>query len=145
MYKFRTMEEGAEGMLPLVRGLNEHGSGVVFKAKDDPRITRVGRFLRRLSLDELPQLYNILAGQMSVVGPRPPIPSEVEKYQRWQRRRLSMKPGLTCIWQVEGRNEVDFEEWMALDLKYIDSWSLTLDAKILLRTIPAVLWGRGAY
>jgi len=145
MYKFRTMTEGAEEMLDEIRGLDEHGSGVVFKARDDPRVTRVGRLLRRFSLDELPQLFNVLKGEMSVVGPRPPIPLEVEKYQRWQRRRLSMKPGLTCIWQVEGRNEVDFEEWMGLDLEYIDTWSLTLDAKILLKTVPAVLWGRGAY
>jgi len=145
LHKFRTMEEDAEKMLDDVRELSGSGSGVVFKLKSDPRVTRIGRFLRRYSLDELPQLYNVLLGEMSLVGPRPPIPSEVEKYERWQRRRLSMKPGLTCIWQVSGRNEVDFEKWMALDLEYIDNWSLTLDAKILLKTIPAVLSGKGAY
>jgi exopolysaccharide biosynthesis polyprenyl glycosylphosphotransferase len=145
LYKFRTMKEGAEKMLDDVRARSGNESRVVFKLKDDPRVTRVGRFLRRFSLDELPQLFNVLRGEMSLVGPRPPIPSEVEKYERWQRRRLSMKPGLTCIWQVSGRNEVDFEKWMSLDLQYIDDWSLTLDAKILLKTVPAVLSGRGAY
>ena len=145
LYKFRTMKEGAEKMLDDVRARSGNESRVVFKLKDDPRVTRVGRFLRRFSLDELPQLFNVLRGEMSLVGPRPPIPSEVEKYERWQRRRLSMKPGLTCIWQVSGRNEVDFEKWMSLDLQYIDDWSLTLDAKILLKTVPAVLLGRGAY
>lgn len=145
LHKFRTMREGAEKMLDDVRDLSEDGSRVVFKLKGDPRVTRIGRFLRKHSLDELPQLYNVLKGEMSLVGPRPPIPSEVEKYEHWQRRRLSMKPGLTCIWQVSGRNEVDFEKWMALDLEYIDNWSLTLDVKLLLKTIPAVLWGKGAY
>lgn len=145
LYKFRTMKEGAEKMLDDVKATSGNGSRVVFKLKDDPRVTRVGRFLRRFSLDELPQLYNVLKGEMSLVGPRPPIPSEVKKYERWQRRRLSMKPGLTCIWQVSGRNEVDFEKWMTLDLQYIDDWSLTLDAKILLKTVPAVLSGKGAY
>jgi exopolysaccharide biosynthesis polyprenyl glycosylphosphotransferase len=145
MYKFRTMTEGAEDMLEELRMRADKECLVVFKAKNDPRVTRVGRFLRKFSLDELPQLSNVLKGQMSLVGPRPPIPSEVEKYERWQRRRLSMKPGLTCIWQVRGRNEIDFEEWMALDLEYIDNWSLTLDARILLKTVPVVLSGKGAY
>ena len=113
--------------------------------KNDPRVTRVGALLRRYSLDEFPQFLNVLSGEMSVVGPRPPIPSEVRQYQRWQRRRLSVKPGITCTWQVSGRNEVDFARWMELDLHYIDNWSLWEDVKILARTIPAVLSGRGAH
>jgi len=111
---------------------------------DEQRLTATGRWLRRLSLDELPQLINVLRGDMSLVGPRPPIPEEVAQYQRWQRRRLSMKPGLTCLWQISGRNDLDFDRWMQLDLEYIDSWSPMLDVKILLKTIPAVLSGRGA-
>ncbi len=111
---------------------------------DSERLTGIGRFLRRTSLDELPEFLNVLKGEMSLVGPRPPIPSEVEKYDPWQRRRLSMKPGLTCLWQISGRNKVGFEEWMRLDLRYIDSWSLWLDVKILLRTIPVVVVGFGA-
>jgi lipopolysaccharide/colanic/teichoic acid biosynthesis glycosyltransferase len=110
----------------------------------DPRITRVGAWLRRTSLDELPQLINVLKGDLSLVGPRPPLPSEVNLYKRWQRRRLSVKPGITCIWQISGRNNINFDEWMNLDLNYIDHWSLALDLKILIRTIPAVLSGRGA-
>jgi lipopolysaccharide/colanic/teichoic acid biosynthesis glycosyltransferase len=100
--------------------------------------------LRKLSIDELPQLWNVLRGDMSIVGPRPPIPAEVEKYERWQRRRLSMRPGITCIWQISGRNTVDFKRWMEMDLEYIDNWSLGLDLKIILKTIPAVLSSRGA-
>ncbi|MDX1584561.1 MAG: sugar transferase, partial [Thermoanaerobaculia bacterium] len=119
-------------------------AGPVFKTRFDPRVTPVGRWLRKFSLDELPQLWNVLKGDMSLVGPRPPIPDEVNLYERWQRRRLSMKPGLTCLWQVSGRNDVDFDRWMELDLQYIDNWSPVLDLKILLRTIPAVLSGRGA-
>jgi len=114
------------------------------KIPNDPRLTPIGRYLRRFSLDELPQLVNVLRGEMSLVGPRPAIPSEVAQYQRWQRRRLRMRPGLTCLWAVNGRDEVDFETWMKLDLEYIDNWSLGLDCKILLRTIPQVLSGRGA-
>jgi len=106
-------------------------------------VTWIGGFLRKTSLDELPQLINVLRGEMSLVGPRPPIPSEVEEYQPWQRRRLSMKPGITCIWQVAGRNKIGFERWMQLDLKYIDNWSLFLDLKLLLLTVPAVLFGTG--
>jgi len=143
MLKFRSMYADAEQRREEVMALNEM-SGPVFKASNDPRITPVGRFLRRFSLDELPQLWNVLVGHMSLVGPRPPLPEEIEKYQRWQRRRLSMRPGLTCLWQVSGRNEIDFDEWMKLDLEYIDNWSLWLDVKILLKTIPAVLLGRGA-
>jgi exopolysaccharide biosynthesis polyprenyl glycosylphosphotransferase len=143
LYKFRTMIEGAETRQQELLHLNEM-NGPVFKVKKDPRVTRVGRLLRRFSLDELPQLWNVLRGDMSLVGPRPPIPDEVAKYQRWQRRRLSMKPGLTCLWQVSGRNQIDFDRWIHLDLEYIDTWSPWLDMKILLRTVPAVLSGRGA-
>jgi exopolysaccharide biosynthesis polyprenyl glycosylphosphotransferase len=143
LYKFRTMVEGAEDRRRELMHLNEM-DGPVFKLRSDPRVTFFGRFLRRYSLDELPQLWNVLRGDMSLVGPRPPIPEEVAKYQRWQRRRLAMKPGLTCLWQVSGRNNLDFDRWMQLDLEYIDSWSPTLDFKILLKTIPAVLSGKGA-
>lgn len=143
LYKFRTMIEDAHKRRIEVEHLNEM-TGPVFKMKSDPRVTPVGRFLRRFSLDEIPQLWNVLRGDMSLVGPRPPIPEEVSLYKRWQRRRLSMKPGLTCLWQVSGRNTVDFDRWMELDLQYIDNWSPGLDLKILLRTIPAVISGRGA-
>ncbi len=143
LYKFRTMIEDAHERRGEVSHLNEM-SGPVFKLKDDPRVTTIGRILRRFSLDELPQLWNVLKGDMSIVGPRPPIPEEVASYHRWHRRRLSMKPGLTCLWQISGRNNIDFDRWMQLDLQYIDNWSPSLDLKILLRTIPAVLSGRGA-
>jgi len=119
-------------------------TGPVFKMQNDPRITPFGRFLRRTSLDELPQFWNVLLGDMSLVGPRPPIPSEVQQYDPWHRRRLSMKPGLTCIWQISGRNRIGFDQWMKLDLQYIDNWSLWLDLKILARTVPIVLTGFGA-
>ena len=144
LYKFRTMVEGADAQLDEVAHLNEV-SGPAFKARHDPRVTLVGRALRRLSIDELPQLVNVLRGQMSLVGPRPPLPEEVARYERWQLRRLSMKPGLTGLWQVSGRAGLDdFDRWIALDLAYIDQWSLWLDLKILLQTIPAVLSARGA-
>jgi exopolysaccharide biosynthesis polyprenyl glycosylphosphotransferase len=143
LYKFRTMVADAEHRRGELQHLNEM-AGPVFKLRRDPRVTLLGRFLRRFSLDELPQLWNVLRGDMSLVGPRPPIPEEVAQYQRWQRRRLSMKPGLTCLWQISGRNNLDFDRWMQLDLEYIDSWSPMLDLKILLKTIPAVLSGRGA-
>ncbi len=143
LYKFRTMVEGAEELRHEVAHLNEM-DGPVFKASNDPRVTGVGRFLRKFSLDELPQLWNVLKGDMSLVGPRPPIPEEVEHYQRWQRRRLAMRPGLTCLWQISGRNQLDFEQWMRLDLQYIDSWTPWLDFKILAKTVPVVLSGRGA-
>ncbi len=144
LYKFRTMVEDAEAMLKDLLVFNEM-QGPVFKIKNDPRITMVGKFLRKFSIDELPQLWNVFKGDMSLVGPRPPIPSEVERYEPWQRRRLSMPPGITCLWQVNGRNKiVDFEEWMRLDLEYIDNWSLWLDFKILLKTFPTVLLGIGA-
>jgi len=143
LFKFCSMVEDAELRRKALLDRHEM-SGPVFKIARDPRVTRIGRFLRRTSLDELPQLFNVLRGEMSLVGPRPPIPEEVEQYERWQRRRLSMKPGITCLWQVNGRNEIDFEEWMKLDLQYIDSWSLKLDLLILLRTVGVVLLSRGA-
>ncbi len=144
LYKFRTMVADADRHLDEVAHLNEvHGPA--FKARRDPRVTPVGRILRRFSLDELPQLANVLVGHMSLVGPRPPLPEEVERYERWQRRRLSMKPGITGLWQVSGRAALDdFNHWIALDLAYIDQWSLWLDLKILARTVPAVLSARGA-
>ena len=141
--KFRTMIEGAHEKRAELLHLNEM-NGPVFKLRRDPRVTAFGRLLRRFSLDELPQLWNVLKGDMSLVGPRPPIPDEVSRYARWQRRRLSMKPGLTCLWQISGRNDVDFDRWMELDLEYIDTWSAALDFKILLKTIPVVLSGKGA-
>lgn len=143
LYKFRSMVEDAHERRHEVAHLNEM-NGPVFKARNDPRVTALGRLLRKFSLDELPQLWNVLKGDMSLVGPRPPIPEEVANYQRWQRRRLAMKPGLTCLWQISGRNEVDFDRWIQLDLQYIDSWSLWLDLKILAKTVPVVLSGRGA-
>lgn len=142
MIKFRTMVANAEQIRADLEAHNEV-TGPVFKIKDDPRITPVGRWLRRYSLDELPQLWNVLVGDMSLVGPRPPIPAEVAKYENWQRRRLSMRAGCTCLWQVGGRNHLPFEEWMRLDLKYIDTWSLGLDFRILLKTIGVILRGTG--
>jgi exopolysaccharide biosynthesis polyprenyl glycosylphosphotransferase len=144
-YKFRTMVANAEELREGLSGLNEM-SGPVFKIKDDPRVTKFGWWLRKYSLDELPQLFNVVMGDLSLVGPRPPIVDEVRQYERWQRRRLSMRPGITGIWQVEGRSRVaEFDEWVRLDLQYIDNWSLTLDFKILLKTIPTVILGRGAH
>jgi len=143
-YKFRSMVNDAEKLQEKLYHLNET-TGPIFKMHHDPRVTKVGRFLRHTTLDELPQLINVLKGEMSLVGPRPPIPLEVEKYDTWQRRRLSMKPGMTCIWQVSGRSEILFEKWMELDLEYIDNWSLGIDFKILLKTIPALLNRRGAW
>lgn len=140
--KFRTMVVGAEKLQESLISKNEQ-EGPVFKIKNDPRITNIGRFLRKTSLDELPQFINILKGEMSIVGPRPPIPSEVKQYKRWQTRRLSMKPGITCIWQVSGRNNIPFEQWMKLDMQYIDTWSLKLDFIILLKTIKVVITGDG--
>jgi exopolysaccharide biosynthesis polyprenyl glycosylphosphotransferase len=143
MLKFRTMCLDAEAGRAELLHLNEM-DGPVFKVKDDPRITPVGRFLRRSSLDELPQLWHVLKGDMSLVGPRPPIPEEVEQYATFERRRLSMRPGLTCLWQVMGRNTIGFADWVKLDLEYIDNWSLAADLAILLRTLPAVLRGTGS-
>jgi len=143
LYKFRSMVQDAEERKKDLINFNLM-KGPVFKMKNDPRVTRVGRFLRRLSLDELPQLFNVLKGDMGFVGPRPPLPEEVKQYEGWQRRRLSMKPGITGLWQVSGRNEIDFQDWIKLDLEYIDNWSLWLDFKIILKTVPAVLSGKGA-
>jgi lipopolysaccharide/colanic/teichoic acid biosynthesis glycosyltransferase len=143
LYKFRSMQRDADLRRDELEALNEV-DGPVFKIKDDPRCTPVGRFMRKFSLDELPQLVNVLKGEMSLVGPRPPLPEEVEKYEPWQRRRLRMPPGLTCLWALEGRNRLSFRRWMELDLEYIDKWSFALDCKILLKTIPVVLLGRGA-
>ena len=143
MIKFRTMLPDAEQRQADLAEMNE-STGPVFKMRDDPRVTWIGRRLRRWSLDELPQLFNVLKGEMSIVGPRPPLPSEVLEYDRWQRRRLSMRPGLTCIWQIKGRHRIGFAEWMQLDLFYIDHWSLRLDFLILCRTISTVLSGSGA-
>lgn len=143
LFKFRSMIDGAEDVLWEIRHLNEM-NGPTFKMRNDPRVTRLGRVLRKTSLDEIPQFFNVLKGDLSLVGPRAPLPEEVREYTRWQRRRLSVKPGITCLWQISGRNEIDFHEWMKLDLKYIDNWSLWLDLKILLLTIPTVLLCRGA-
>ncbi|OQX95766.1 hypothetical protein B6I21_03730 [candidate division KSB1 bacterium 4572_119] len=143
LYKFRSMIVGAEMKKKHLEKMNEM-DGPVFKIKYDPRITRVGRLIRKFSIDELPQLFNVLKGDMSIVGPRPPLPVEVDMYELWQRRRLSLKPGLTCIWQVSGRNNVNFERWMEMDLEYIDNWSTWLDLKILFKTFFVVLFGYGA-
>lgn len=141
-YKFRTMYTGSEHVKPT---LKSEVSGPVFKMKQDPRVTKVGRILRRTSIDELPQLFNVLKGDMSLVGPRPPIPSETDKYTPYQMRRLDVKPGITCLWQVNGRSELPFESQINLDMQYINSWGLLLDLAILARTIPAVLGMKGAY
>ena len=144
LLKFRSMVDGAESMLEELKDRNEM-SGPVFKIRRDPRVTRIGKFLRKFSIDEFPQLLNVLRGDMSLVGPRPPLPEEVSLYVRRYRRRLSMRPGLTCIWQVSGRNGIpDFDTWAKLDLEYIDTWSLWNDFKLLARTIPAVISGSGA-
>ena len=144
LYKFRSMKVGSEKEMEELKYYNEM-SGPVFKMQHDPRVTPVGRFLRRTSIDEIPQLFNVLRGEMSLVGPRPPLPAETEEYDRWQRRRLSVKPGMTCLWQINGRNMVDFKDWMNLDLLYIDNWSLWLDIRILLKTLLVVIKGDGAY
>jgi exopolysaccharide biosynthesis polyprenyl glycosylphosphotransferase len=144
LYKFRTMEVDAEKKLKKLLRLNEM-KGPAFKIENDPRIIPVGHFLRKFSLDELPQFWNVLKGDMSLVGPRPPIPSEVDQYDDWHRRRLRMRPGITCLWQINGRNKItDFNEWANLDLQYMDNWSLGLDFEIFLKTIPVVLKGTGA-
>jgi lipopolysaccharide/colanic/teichoic acid biosynthesis glycosyltransferase len=144
MFKFRTMVVDAERQMEQLQHLNEV-SGPVFKIKNDPRITPIGKFLRKTSLDEVPQLFSVLKGDMSLVGPRPlPIRDYEGFNEDWQRRRFSVKPGITCLWQVQGRSSISFEKWMELDLQYIDKWSLWLDFQILLQTIPAVLKGSGA-
>ena len=142
MYKLRSMTVDAEEKKAELMDQNEM-DGPVFKMKHDPRITPVGRFIRRWSIDEIPQFWNVLRGDMSLVGPRPPVPMEVVEYATFQRRRLSMRPGITCLWQVSGRNEIGFEDWVRMDLEYIDTWSVLSDVKILLRTIPATLSGSG--
>jgi len=144
LFKFRTMRLGAHDVLSNVSDLNAMSSPE-FRDKKTSWITPVGRFMRKFSLDELPQLFNVFIGHMSIVGPRPTVPDEVDKYQDWHRRRFSMKPGITCLWQVNGRNNIAFDNWMKLDLEYLDNWSLWLDAKILLKTVPVVLFGIGAY
>jgi lipopolysaccharide/colanic/teichoic acid biosynthesis glycosyltransferase len=144
LYKFRSMVQGAETHHRSLRKHNE-ASGPIFKMKEDPRVTGIGRLLRRTSLDELPQLWNVLSGDMSLVGPRPPMPSEVVEYKDWHQRRLDVSPGMTGLWQVSGRSELTFDEMVMLDLFYAENWSIGLDVKILLRTVPTVLLGRGAY
>ncbi len=144
MFKFRSMVVNADAMKDKLMAQNEMQGGVVFKMKNDPRITRIGRIIRKFSIDELPQLINILRGDMTIVGPRPAVPREVDQYKVWQRRRLSVRPGLTCYWQVSGRNEIGFDEWMQLDLKYVDNWNLKIDFELIMKTFPVVLTGRGA-
>jgi exopolysaccharide biosynthesis polyprenyl glycosylphosphotransferase len=142
LYKFRSMVVDAEHRMNEVAHLNP--KNIVTKIPNDPRLTPVGKWLRKFSVDELPQLFNVLRGDMSLVGPRPAIPSEVAQYERWQRRRLRMRPGLTCLWALNGRDKIDFEAWMRLDMNYIDNWSLSLDTRIILQTIPQVISGKGA-
>jgi exopolysaccharide biosynthesis polyprenyl glycosylphosphotransferase len=143
LYKFRSMYVDAEKRRRELEHLNEM-DGPVFKIKNDPRVTPIGRFIRKTSIDELPQLVNVLRGQMSLVGPRPPLLAEVDRYDWLYRRRLSIKPGITCLWQISGRNEITFKQWMEMDKQYIDNWTLWLDIKILAKTIPAVLFSKGA-
>jgi exopolysaccharide biosynthesis polyprenyl glycosylphosphotransferase len=145
MFKFRSMYLDAERRLQELLNHNQHFEGVTFKMKDDPRVTKVGKWLRRSSMDELPQLFNVLLGDMSLVGPRPPVPREVALYTPAERRRLMTTPGITCLWQIGGRAEIDFSGQVQLDVRYIESQTFWGDVKILLKTIPAVLSGRGAY
>ena len=142
--KFRSMYQDAHDQRLEHAHRNMHG-GPIFKIRDDPRVTPVGRAIRRLSIDELPQLFNVLKGDMSLVGPRPPLPEEFLRYDAREQQRLLVKPGVTCIWQVSGRSDVDFDTWIDMDLEYIRTWSLRLDVKLLAKTVPAVLTGRGAY
>ena len=142
-WKFRTMIDNADEIKDSLRQKNEM-DGPVFKIRDDPRITNIGRFLRKYSIDELPQLISVLKGDMSLVGPRPTFQDEWERYEDWQKRKLSVIPGMTCLWQVNGRNDINnFDEWVKMDLEYIDNWNLWLDFEILIKTIPAILKGTG--
>ena len=145
MFKFRSMYVDAEERKKALMAQNESSGGVIFKMKKDPRITRIGRFIRKASIDELPQLWNVIRGDMSLVGPRPPVPSEVAEYSISDRRRLEVIPGITCIWQVSGRSDIPFEQQVELDAEYIESQTFWGDVKLLFKTIPAVLLGRGAY
>ena len=144
-YKFRSMVRNADKIKEQLKEQNESGDGVIFKMKHDPRVTKIGRFIRRYSLDELPQLFNVFIGDMSLVGPRPPIPAEVAEYTLEERKRLHVKPGITCIWQVSGRSDIPFKEQVQLDVQYIRSQGIWNDFLLLLKTIPAVLLGKGAY
>jgi lipopolysaccharide/colanic/teichoic acid biosynthesis glycosyltransferase len=144
MYKFRSMYKDADQRLAQLLCQNE-AQGPIFKMRYDPRVTPIGRFIRRTSLDEIPQFVNVLKGEMSLVGPRPPLPREVAQYEEWQRGRLAIKPGLTGLWQVRGRSNISFDEGVLMDLYYIENWSLRLYIQVLMRTVPAVLFSRGAY
>lgn len=144
-YKFRSMRRGADRIKEQLMAQNESADGVIFKMKKDPRVTRVGRILRRFSIDETPQFFNVLSGDLSLVGPRPPLPSEVAQYTLEDRKRLHVKPGLTCLWQIGGRSDIPFDQQVRLDMEYIHSQSIWQDIRIMLKTIPAVLFGRGAY
>ena len=144
-YKFRSMHENADRIKAALNQQNQSSDGVIFKMKRDPRVTRIGRFIRRYSIDEMPQLFNVLAGDMSLVGPRPPLPDEVTQYTLEDRKRLHVMPGITCIWQVSGRSDIPFKQQVQLDKEYIHSQSLRKDLWILLKTIPAVIFGKGAY
>ncbi|NOU36431.1 MAG: sugar transferase [Kiritimatiellaceae bacterium] len=144
-YKFRSMRRGADRIKEQLMAQNESTGGVIFKMKKDPRITRIGRVLRRFSIDEMPQFFNVLSGDLSLVGPRPPLPSEVAQYTLEERKRLHVKPGLTCLWQVGGRSDIPFDQQVRLDMEYIHSRGIWQDIRIMLKTVPAVLFGRGAY
>lgn len=144
IYKFRSMVDGAEALRKNIEHKNEM-SGPMFKVKDDPRITKIGRFIRKTSIDELPQLINVLKGEMSLVGPRPSLPSEVKEFEPWMLKRLEVKPGLTCYWQVSGRNSISFEEWMKLDIDYVNDINILLDMKLIFKTIILLFGDKNAY
>ena len=144
MYKFRSMVTGADKMKKKLLEQNEM-SGPMFKMKEDPRVTKVGKFIRKTSIDELPQLINVIKGDMSLVGPRPSLPHEVEKFEPWMKERLNVKPGLTCIWQVSGRNDIDFEDWMKLDIKYVRERSVLVDIKLIFKTFFVLFGDKHAY
>lgn len=144
MYKFRSMVVNAEELKEKLAAQNEM-SGPMFKMKDDPRVTKVGKFIRKTSLDELPQLWNVLKGDMSLVGPRPSLPKEVAQFEDWMHRRLEVKPGLTCYWQVSGRNNIDFEDWMKLDIKYVDERNLWIDIKLIFKTVFVLFGDKNAH